>query len=203
MDIVGGARELTNFFVRELHQRLTRSQAYCEAEDQFGQFVKVALKTGEWKKSRNNPRCPDGSIHEYCPPEFVQDQMDQLLAWHEEHESVCPEVEAAWLHHRFTQIHPFQDGNGRVARALAGAIFLEAEHLVLVVRDKEHRERYLTALEEADAGDLKPLVDLFADIQIHDLNEAIAALWDIRDDTLVTVAESPAECAGRRNVTGN
>ena len=34
------------------------------------------------------------------------------------------EVEAAWLHHRFTQIHPFEDGNGRVARALASLVFI-------------------------------------------------------------------------------
>jgi|GEM_PF-6737520 len=29
-----------------------------------------------------------------------------------------PLLVAAWLHHQFVQIHPFQDGNGRVTRAL-------------------------------------------------------------------------------------
>lgn len=37
----------------------------------------------------------------------------------------------------FAQIHPFIDGNGRVARALSSAVFLKAGYLVLVVRDED------------------------------------------------------------------
>ena len=159
MDIVGGARDLTAFSIKEMHQRLTLSQETSQAEDQFGNPMKVQLLKGDWKKQPNNPRRPDGLIHEYCPPLFVQEEIDQLLAWHQAHTSVCPEVEAAWFHHRFAQIHPFQDGNGRVARALTSAVLLKADHLVLVIRDEEHREGYLDALAAADSGDLKPLVD--------------------------------------------
>ena len=200
MDLVGGQREMTAFYIRELQQQLTRSQETCDAEDQFGNTLQVPLLRGEWKKQPNNPRRPDGSIHEYCPPEFVQDEIDQLLAWRGEHAvaDVCPEVEAAWLHHRFAQIHPFQDGNGRVARALTGAVFLKADYLVLVVRDDEHRERYLDALEAADAGDLKPLVDLFADIQIADLQAAAKSVRELRGETIMTVSHSLAERARRR-----
>ena len=200
MDLVGGQREMTAFYIRELQQQLTRSQETCDAEDQFGNTLQVPLLRGEWKKQPNNPRRPDGSIHEYCPPEFVQDEIDQLLAWRKEHAvaDVCPEVEAAWLHHRFAQIHPFQDGNGRVARALTGAVFLKADYLVLVVRDDEHRERYLDALEAADAGELKPLVDLFADIQIADLQAATKSVRELRGETIMTVSHSLAERARRR-----
>lgn len=198
MDLVGGNRDLSPYYIRELHQRLTLSQEKCEAEDQFGNLIKVPLVKGVWKTLPNNPRQPDGSIHQYCPPERVQDQIDQLLAWHQKHDDTCPEVAAAWLHHRFAQIHPFQDGNGRVARALTSAVFLKARYLVLVIRDEEHRERYLNALEAADDGDLKPLVDLFADIQIGDLNEAINSLRELRGETVVKVTESLAERARRR-----
>ena len=199
MDLVGGRAELTAFFIRSLHDQLTRSQDTSDAEDQFGNMLRVPLLKGQWKKQPNNPRHPDGSIHEYCPPEFVQDEIDQLLRWHDEHDmsEVCPEVEAAWLHHRFAQIHPFQDGNGRVARALTGAVFLKADYLVLVVRD-EHRERYLDALETADDGDLRPLVDLFADIQITDFQEAMGAIRELRGETIVTVTDTLAERARRR-----
>lgn len=68
--------------------------------------------------------------------------------------------EAAWLHHRFTQIHPFQDGNGRVARALATLVCLRAGGFPLVVRGRQKRE-YISALEAADQGDLRPLTGLF------------------------------------------
>ena len=200
MDLVGGQREMTAFYIKELQHQLTRSQETCDAEDQFGNTLQVPLLRGEWKRQPNNPRRPDGSIHEYCPPEFVQDEIDQLLTWRGEHaiDDVCPEVEAAWLHHRFAQIHPFQDGNGRVARALTGAVFLKADYLVLVVRDDEHRERYLDALEAADAGDLKPLVDLFADIQIADLQAATKSVRELRGETIMTVSDSLAERARRR-----
>ena len=201
MDLVGGNRVLSNFYIKELHHRLTLSQEICEAEDPDGNRTSVQLLKGQWKKQPNNPTRPDGSIHRYCPPEFVQDEIDHLLKLHKTHDDVCPEVEAAWLHHRFTQIHPFQDGNGRVARALTSAIFLKADCLVLVVRDEEHRERYLNALEAADRGDLKPLVDLFADIQISDLNEAIRSVRELRGQSIVYLAKTLAERTSRRKVT--
>ena len=47
MDLVGTEeRELTPFAAKELHQRLTLSQETCEAEDQFGNIVRVPLRKG-------------------------------------------------------------------------------------------------------------------------------------------------------------
>lgn len=200
MDVIGGTRALTSGYIKELHHRLTLNQEYAEAVDQFGTRFKATLIKGEWKSLPNNPTRPDGALHEYCPPDFVQDEIEQLLRWHDEHESqrVCAEVEAAWLHHRFTQIHPFQDGNGRVARALTAAVFLKHGYLTLVIRDKEHRERYLVALEAADGGDLRPLVDLFTDIQLSDLRDAMDFVRSLRGEPLLEVAQSVAERARRR-----
>jgi hypothetical protein len=92
--------------------------------------------------------------------------MDRLIDLHVQHEemAVPPEIEAAWLHHRFSQIHPFQDGNGRVVRALASLVFIKAAWFPLVVT-RDDRERYIEALEEADRGHLSPLVDLFSALE--------------------------------------
>jgi Fic family protein len=108
----------------------------------------------------------NGSVHEYCPPEHVASEMDRLIKLHARHEEmgVPPEIEAAWLHHRFTQIHPFQDGNGRVVRALASLVFINAGWFPLVVT-RDDRERYIEALEEADRGRLAPLVSLFSALE--------------------------------------
>jgi hypothetical protein len=165
-DVVKGQRVLTPGFVKELHALLTRNQAMSAAVDSLGRRVEVPLVRGAYKKPPNNPSRPDGVVHEYCPPEHVDSEMERLLELHAAHGGVAPEVEAAWLHHRFTQIHPFQDGNGRVARALATLVFIRAGWFPLVIRDvKEERTRYLGALEAADFGDLVPLVSSFAAAQ--------------------------------------
>ena len=199
-DFVRQDRELTDSYIKQLHQALTIHQDFTDAVDQFGTSFKATLLKGTWKTQHNNPTRPDGEIHEYCPPEFVQDEIDNLVKWHRRHTElkVLPEVEAAWLHHRFTQIHPFQDGNGRVARALATLVFLRADYLPLVVRDEPHHGVYLDALEEADRGDLLKLVHLFADIQIADLTGAISFVRTLRGEGLIRLASSAAERAKSR-----
>lgn len=194
-DFVKQGRELTAYYIKELHVALTGHQSTTEAVDQFGQRFQARLLKGAWKRLPNNPTRPDGSIHEYCPPDFVQDEIDQLLRLHQEHQrqGVAPEIEAAWLHHRFAQIHPFQDGNGRVARTLATLVFLRHDYLPLVVRDEENRDAYLTALESADHGDLGPLVGLMADIQVKDLHKAVEFLRTLRGEGVVRIAASAAE----------
>ena len=188
-------RELTLSYIKELHQLLTRHQETSEAVDPSGKKVRIPLLRGDWKKQGNNPTLPDGRVHEYCPTDFVQDEMEQLLSWHNDHvrAGVSVEVEAAWLHHRFTQIHPFQDGNGRIARALATIVFLRAEYLPLVIRDTEHREKYLDALSQADVGELGALVGLFADIQIRDMSNAIQTLRELRGEGISKIASSAAQ----------
>ena len=155
-DLIKDRRALTTSYIRELHQLLCRSQTTYDGVTPDGKSVKLELHRGAWKMQPNNPRRLDGLIHEYCPPEFVQDEMDALIRMHAEHTEagVRPEVEAAWLHHRFAQIHPFEDGNGRVARALATLVFLQHDFLPLVVRDAEHRDPYIDALEAAERATL-------------------------------------------------
>jgi Fic family protein len=177
---VAQKQPLTTHYIRTLHQVLVRHQDYTEARDQFGKIGLYPLIKGDWKRQPNNPQRPDGIMHEYCPPEQVQSEMDRLVLLHNQHveQKVSPEVEAAWLHHRFTQIHPFQDGNGRVARCLATIVLLQAGRFPLVIT-RDHRENYITALEQADSSDLSYLVRLFnqiekrAYIQALDLSEEV------------------------------
>ena len=92
--------------------------------------------------------------------------MDRLVAMHKEHEArgIPPEVEAAWLHHRFTQIHPFSDGNGRVARAIATLVLIKNGWFPLIV-NRDQWVQYIEALEKADQDDLRPLVAMFVEAQ--------------------------------------
>jgi hypothetical protein len=166
---------------------LTRHQTSTRAVDALGKLIEVPLLHGDYKKQPNNPQRQNGTVHEYCPPVQVASEMDRLIALHDEHESrhVPPEVEAAWLHHAFTQIHPFQDGNGRVARCLASLVFLKAGWFPLVVRK--------------DAGDLHDLVRLFVRLERKALVNALGLTREVLHGALVSqVIDSAHDALVRR-----
>jgi Fic family protein len=180
---VAQKRELSLFYIRELHQIFTQHQETVDAIDSFGHHVQVPLLHGQWKQNPNNPTRPDGKVHEYSPPLQVQSEMERLVSLHLEHtkQGVPPEIEAAWLHHRFAQIHPFQDGNGRVARALASLIFIKAGWFPLVI-SRDFRDEYIDALEEADKGNLLDLVNLFAKLQKKAFVKALSLSENVLND---------------------
>lgn len=174
-EFIKRGRTLTPSYIRELHALITRHQDSYEAYDTLGNRRLVELQIGEFKKYPNNPTLPNGDIYQYCPPEHVDSEVDQLCKLHEKHmaEYVYPEVEAAWLHHRFTRIHPFPDGNGRVARAIASLVFVRKGWFPLVVRDRD-RDEYFDALQSADSGHLKPLVTFFGNYQKKNFVRALS-----------------------------
>ena len=164
LDMVRSGEPLTIFDLRSMHALLTENQDLASGLAPTGERVGIPLLKGQFKIRPNNPRRPDGLRHEYCPPEFVIDELERLLAWHETHKTqgIDPVTEAAWFHHRFVQIHPFQDGNGRMGRTLANYMLLEADLPPLVIPISE-RDSYIDALERAEAGDLADLVYFFQD----------------------------------------
>ena len=165
-DFVGQQRVLSTSYIKQLHALMTRKQATASGIDQFGNHVEVQLEHGEYKRWPNNPTQSDGCVFQYCPPEQVASEMDRLVELHMAHVAlgVDAELEAAWLHHRFAQIHPFQDGNGRVARALASLVLIREGWFPLVIPSSE-LTGYLNNLALADSGSLGPLAAQFAAIQ--------------------------------------
>ena len=185
-DLVAQQRPLSTSFVKELHELMTRKQKYATGIDPLGRKCEVPLLHGAFKVQPNNPVRPDGKVHEYCPPEHVDAEMDRLLDMHRAHlaDDTAPDVSSAWLHHRFAQIHPFQDGNGRVARAISSLVLIQAEWFPLVVT-RRHRAQYLDALGSADRGDLTPLTHLIATLERRWFLKALAIAEDIRQETRV------------------
>ena len=125
-DFVKSERQLTISYIKELHAALLRNQKTTERVDGLGRRMDVPILRGAWKEQDNSP-IRDGVKYTYCPREHVDSEMERLLQIHFSHRErgISGEVQAAWIHHRFTQIHPFQDGNGRVARAIASLILIK------------------------------------------------------------------------------
>jgi hypothetical protein len=168
------ADDLTEFFIRGMHSSFVQNQDYAAGIDPSGRRVRIHLLKGQYKKWPNSPHAKDGLLHQYCPPEQVDSEMDRLLEMHKKHShaQVPPDIEAAWLHHRFIQIHPFQDGNGRVARALASMEYIRAGFFPPVVTAARKPE-YLDALDQADKGDLKPFARYLSGLVITKTKECI------------------------------
>jgi len=203
IDAVAKNRVLTKGFIHELHTVLTRHQDTTTAVDQFGNRRDIPLLKGQFKVQPNNPKRADGSLHEYCPPIHVDSEVEKLLEWLSSYSNDDAIIVAAWFHHRFTQIHPYQDGNGRVARALVTLILLRADLLPLVV-DRDLRTDYIKALEMADQAQLSTLAEIFARLERNAILQALSVDADAdisRQTSLASaVIGSLADKFGKRRV---
>lgn len=166
LEFVHAERSLSSGFIKELHQAITRTQDTYVATDSLGRIIESQLPKGEWKRSPNHVLRQDNTLSEYAPAAHVQSEIDRLVTlWSVlKAEATHPIIKAAWLHHRFVQIHPFADGNGRVARALT-LLVLEQHHYAPLVVDRWHRPDYLKALDSANEGNLQELVRLFVKLE--------------------------------------
>jgi Fic family protein len=94
------------------------------------------------------------------PSSEIASKISELLTWLRENPDEYTPVEiAAVFHHRFVQIHPFTEGNGRTARLLLNAILLKFGYPFIVIVSVHDRSRYLRTLMEADLGKAGALVN--------------------------------------------
>ena len=163
---------LTTSFIKQLHALITRTQTTYEATDALGRPLQAKLQHGSFKTLPNNVIRPDGSLMEFAPPEQLAGEMENLVKWFNGMHDVNPVVSAAWLHHRFVQIHPFQDGNGRVARALTLLSLGRLKYPPIVV-SRNNRDTYILALEQGNGGNLTPLCHLFIKLAMRSIRREL------------------------------
>jgi len=102
-----------------------------------------------------------------------------LLQWLKSNPDELTPIElAALFHHRFVQIHPFADGNGRVARLLMNAILMKHGYPFIANITYRDRAKYLKTLSDADLGNTSAFVNFIArsversiDIYLHAIEE--------------------------------
>lgn len=101
----------------------------------------------------------EGSEH-VPPPAFeVPALIRDLLEWAKKNpEELRPIELAAVFHFRLASIHPFDDGNGRVARLLMNLILIRFGYPFVILK-RYDRRRYYETLDKADRGNLKPFVE--------------------------------------------
>jgi len=110
---------------------------------------------------RNQPVFLRGSRHVPPRAEVLPDAMPALFDLLEQEE--VPAVRAVLGHWMFGYIHPYPDGNGRIARFLMNAMLASGGYPWTVIR-VEDRDAYLASLEKASVdGDISPFAEFIAE----------------------------------------
>jgi len=159
LTLATGGEPISEASIRELHK------VVCGAQETYRVMTAVgpqeqALPKGQYKSLPNHVRTRKGTDHSYSPVDVTPQEMarlvqelrsDAFLAAH-------PVQQAAYAHYALVVIHPFADGNGRVARALASAFTYKAISMPIVILS-EQKDTYLDALGDADEGNYQRFVD--------------------------------------------
>jgi Fic family protein len=159
LDLATTKTPLSETWIRELHAVM------CAGQDRYKVVTSIGvqnhvLRKGEYKSNPNHVRQKDGQVHAYAPVDLTADEMHRLMLEirSEAFQKAHPALQAAYAHYAFIAIHPFADGNGRVARALASVFTLRAESIPILVLFGT-REEYYAALQAADQKNYQPFVD--------------------------------------------
>lgn len=170
-EFVRGEGFLTEAEIREIHKILLVEPYEVAALTPDGQPTKRRITLGQYKTWPNHVKTSTGAIHYYATPEETPARMGDLMKWYRseaEKGDLHPLILAATFHFQFVNIHPFDDGNGRMARLLMNLILMQAGYVPVITR-LESREDYLLALEKADAGELEDFIILVGEGLINSL----------------------------------
>ena len=168
-------RPLTENVIKNLNEIILVRPFWKEAITADGQNTRRLIKVGEYKEQPNSVRLQNGEIYEYPSPSDVPILMGELLDWYRSEENnLYPLTLATMLHYKFVSIHPFDDGNGRVARLLMNYVLLK-NNLPPVIIKSGDKENYLRALRVADIGDYEELIHFVGEQLIWSLDKYIKA----------------------------
>ncbi|MDH5382667.1 MAG: Fic family protein, partial [Cyclobacteriaceae bacterium] len=127
-------------------------------------------------------------VHFQAPPASkVAIQMDEYISWFNEQAQFDQIIKAAIGHLWFITIHPFEDGNGRIARVLTDMLLSQSDGLgirfySMSVQIRKERSEYYNILERTQKGDLD--LTHWIDWFINCLSRALDSSLDILEQVL-------------------
>ncbi|RYZ32037.1 MAG: Fic family protein, partial [Sphingobacteriales bacterium] len=168
-------RPLTEQFIKELNKTILVESFWKEAITPDGQTTHRKIEIGVYKAQPNSVRLKNGELHEYTSPGDTPAKMHELMDWyHEQQGKLHPVQLAAEFHYRFVCIHPFDDGNGRVARLVMNYILYRHNYPPVIIKSND-KEQYLTALQRADTGDVTAIIEYVERQMIWSLDISVKA----------------------------
>lgn len=176
-----GNGEITSSLILNLHAKLmTKIKIKAPGEFRDGRVV-----VGHYSDAQDQI-----SIEvKHDPPSHKRQEItklvEDLLSWIKTDSQTHPVFKAGILHHQFAYIHPFYDGNGRMARLLT-VLFLiingydVSRYFVLDDYYDVDRLLYSDKLHSADTGDKTEWLEYFSEGLIYSLQSALGNIKDLQ-----------------------
>lgn len=166
--------KITEKLIKEFHKIILVEPYDSEAE----------IKPGEYKTLPNYLYSQTGERIDFEPPQEVPRLMNDLVNWLNNHieppkrkkhkYDLHPLLIACGFHVSFIKIHPFGDGNGRMARILMNLILMLCGYVPAVIK-LEKRKEYYAALNLSTLDQMEPLAEFVGLECIQSLEMAIKA----------------------------
>ena len=144
---------LRESFIKQLHQVMLREDYTVYRKMPGGLTTSYVVHAGTYKTRPNSVITSTGERFEYASAEETPSLMYDLVRWYNEQEQnniLTPVQLASLFHYRYIRIHPFEDGNGRIARLLVNFILLRHSYPMIVVLSRK-KQSYLKAFSIADS----------------------------------------------------
>ena len=176
---VEGVVEMMLDATRRYDQPLTSERLFAWHASLFptGRGGMTKIGAGAWRDNSTGPtQVVSGAIgkehvHFEAPQSDRLDaEMRRFLHWFETGSGIDPVLKAGMAHLWFVTIHPFEDGNGRIARAIADLALARSENspqrfYSVSAQIRQERNAYYDILEQTQKGpmDITPWMDWFLD----------------------------------------
>ncbi|MBX9852115.1 MAG: Fic family protein, partial [Cytophagaceae bacterium] len=170
-EIIKQQRPLTEAFIRELHTIILKEPYKKDAITPEGLPTTRTINIGIYKKEPNHVKTISGEIFYFAKPEETPAMMQELMEWYNKNlnsKDIHPLLFASEFHYKFIRIHPFDDGNGRMARILMNFILMMKDFPPIIVKTQE-KDQYFRALEQADSGNLETFINYLGEQLIKSL----------------------------------
>jgi Fic family protein len=190
-------KEVKNYFtIITMLSDLARDKTPITVEltEKLHKILMKGIERDGLGKIRNGPvfvghKTPEEIVVKHNPPFHtdteIKKALNELYTWLAGEKDMHPLLKAAILHHQFAYIHPFFDGNGRLARILTTYFLIQEDYEVskyFIIDDYYDIDRHLYSdvLHSADKGDKTSWIEFFLEGIATSLQGALARIGELR-----------------------
>lgn len=189
---VEGVVEMMLDATRKFGEALTEERLFSWHAALFpsGRSGMRRIATGAWRTGEDGPmqvvsgEMGQEKVHFEAPDAVLLDEeVSRFLKWFQGNERIDPVLKAGIAHFWFVTIHPFEDGNGRIARAIAELALARADGVAdrfysMSMQIEKDRKQYYDSLESSQRGgiDITLWLECFLDCLERALEHAQISL---------------------------